>query len=34
IIIAHNGKITAESKKKVGTIFHITLPLLKDEEPD
>jgi K+-sensing histidine kinase KdpD len=32
IIVAHNGKISAESEKGNGTKFHITLPLLQEEE--
>jgi signal transduction histidine kinase len=34
IILAHNGKISAESEKGNGAAFHITLPLLQDEEAE
>jgi signal transduction histidine kinase len=34
IILAHNGSISAGSEKGKGTTFHITLPLVKDEEPE
>jgi signal transduction histidine kinase len=33
IIVAHQGNITAESEMGSGTTFHITLPLLENEEP-
>ena len=34
IIVAHNGKVTAESDIGKGTIFHITLPIVKGEVSD
>jgi len=34
IIDAHSGKITAESRTGKGTVFHITLPIVKGEVSD
>ncbi len=34
IIIAHDGTVTAESDSGKGTIFHITLPIVKGEVSD
>ena len=34
IVVAHSGKITAKSGKEKGTTFHITLPLLENEEAE
>lgn len=34
IILAHNGKISATSENGNGAAFHITLPLLQDEEAE